>query len=55
MKTIKYKNAIIILTNGQELPVKSPVGRLSADYFIKHAYHYANVSPEEIKEIKLIN
>lgn len=55
MKKAKYKNAVVILINGIELPVKSPVGRLSADYFTKHAYHYANVKQEQIKEVKLIN
>ena len=55
MTTIKYKNAIVILKDGTEISVKSPSGKLSGEYFTRHAYHYANVHPEEIKEIKLIN
>ena len=55
MATLKYKNAFVILNTGEEIPVKSPSGRLSGEYFTKHAYHYANVRPEQVSEIKLIS
>lgn len=54
MKAIKYKNAIVVLKDGSEITVKSPAGKLSAEYFTKHAYHYARVKKEDIRDVILI-